>query len=209
MISIFVKDAKRLQAIFALVIVIAVTVAAPILVPSYVAAQEGNEEDPRCAVAGYGEVTGCPPQSGISEGCGVLDPSAADPELRKWRAVACDSAEFTAASQRPAAILCTETPPPGAEADARAACDPALACTENCNLVAKYINPLIRVASALVGVGVTIAIIWGGILISSSAGDPQRFAEGKRRITIAVLVLIGYFLFYQFLNWIIPGGLGA
>lgn len=201
--------ARRLRSLHALLLIAAVALVAPLTMPAYVSAQaEGEEEDPQCAVVNFGPVTECPPQSGITEGCGVLDPAGATPEERNWRPVACDSGEFTAASQRPGAILCTEEPLPGTEADARAACDPALACTENCNLVAKYINPLIKALSALVGVGVTVAIIWGAILIGSSGGDPQRFAQGKRRITVALVTLVGYFLFYQFLNWIVPGGVG-
>jgi Na+/H+ antiporter NhaA len=62
--------------------------------------------------------------------------------------------------------------------------------------------------SALVGIGVTISIIWAGIQYASSADDPQKVAAAKRRILVAVMVLLGYFLLYRFLAWVIPGGIG-
>lgn len=71
----------------------------------------------------------------------------------------------------------------------------------------KYINPLVGLLSAAVGVVVVIAIIIGGIEYSSSGGDPQRAASGRKHITNALLGLLVYFLLYAFLQFLIPGGL--
>src|ERR1700761_1036278 len=43
-----------------------------------------------------------------------------------------------------------------------------------CDLVTKYIDPLVAFLSALVGVAVVTSIIIGGIQYSSSAGDPSK-----------------------------------
>lgn len=209
----FLQFVRRLPAIAGLVAVVGFTLAGSLALPMAVQAEDAGgptEDDPKCAVVGFGPVTECPPQAGLGSGeCAVLNPTASDPAMRSWQPVGCDSQAFIDASVKPIAILCDGTAPPDAGPEYRAACDPALACAEDCNLVIAYINPAIRAASALVGIGVTTAIVWGGIKYSRSADDPQAVNEAKRIITTAILTLIGYFLFYQFLNWIIPGGLGA
>ncbi len=74
-------------------------------------------------------------------------------------------------------------------------------------LLTKYINPLMAVLSALVGVVVAGAIIYGGIEFTSSGGDPQRAASGKKHITNALIGLAAYLFLYTFLQFILPGGL--
>jgi hypothetical protein len=76
-----------------------------------------------------------------------------------------------------------------------------------CDLVKKYIQPLINTLAALVGVVVTIAIIAGGIEVSASEGDPQRAAKGKNRIRNGLIALLAFFLLYAFLQYIVPGGI--
>jgi len=71
---------------------------------------------------------------------------------------------------------------------------------------AKYINPLISLLSAIVGLVVVIAVIMGGIEYSSSGGDPQRAAAGRTHITNALLGLLAYIFLYAFLQFLIPGG---
>lgn len=73
-------------------------------------------------------------------------------------------------------------------------------------LFAKYINPLINLLSAAVGILVVISIIYGAIMFSTSGGDPQRAANGKNRIRNSLLGLLAYLLLYGFLQFIIPGG---
>lgn len=72
-------------------------------------------------------------------------------------------------------------------------------------LYAKYINPVIRLLSALVAVAVTLGIIIGGIQVTTSAGDPQKSAIGKNHIRNALLGLLAYLLLYSFLRFIVPG----
>lgn len=74
-------------------------------------------------------------------------------------------------------------------------------------LYAKYINPLVNLLSAAVGIIVVVAIIVGAIQFSSAAGDPQKAANGKKHIQNALLGLLAYLLLYAFLQFIIPGGL--
>lgn len=85
--------------------------------------------------------------------------------------------------------------------------DPALTgCTgENCNLVQKYLNPLINILSILVGVAVVMGIIYGGIQYSASGGDPQKAAAAKTHIRNSVVALIVYFFLYAFLKFLVPG----
>jgi hypothetical protein len=73
-------------------------------------------------------------------------------------------------------------------------------------LFTKYIDPVIQLFSAAVGLAVVIAVIIGGIEYTSSAGDPQRSAAGQKHITNALLGLFAYALFYVFLQFLIPGG---
>lgn len=75
------------------------------------------------------------------------------------------------------------------------------------DLVKNYLNPFIKLLSVLVGLAVIIGIIYGGIEYSTSAGDPQKAAAGKKRIRNAILALIVYALTMSFLNFIIPGGI--
>lgn len=88
--------------------------------------------------------------------------------------------------------------------------DPALGCSakNNCvNLVDKYVNPLIKLFSVLVGLVVTASIIVGAIQYSSATGDPSKVATARKRIFNAVYALIAYILLLAFLQWLIPGGI--
>jgi hypothetical protein len=78
---------------------------------------------------------------------------------------------------------------------------------EECGIVKRYINPLIRLLSVLVGIVAVIAIIFGAIQVSTSAGDPQKSASGKNHIRNALIGLVAYVLLFVFLQWIIPGGI--
>lgn len=79
----------------------------------------------------------------------------------------------------------------------------------SCDLTRKYINPIITLLSILVGLAVTVGIILGGIAISTAGGDPNKLAAGKQKIFASVVALIFFGLLWAFLNWILPGGLGA
>jgi hypothetical protein len=73
-------------------------------------------------------------------------------------------------------------------------------------LFTKYINPVIDLLSALVGVVVVIAVIAGAIEFSTAGGDPQRAASGRKHITNALLALLAFALLYAFLEFLVPGG---
>ena len=77
----------------------------------------------------------------------------------------------------------------------------------SCDIISKYVNPLINFLSALVGVGVVISIIIGGIQYSSSEGDPGKASAAKNRIRNAIIALITFIILYAMLNFLVPGGL--
>lgn len=88
--------------------------------------------------------------------------------------------------------------------------DPATSvnCTQegqSCNLISKYVNPLIKLLGILVGLAVTMGIIIGGIQYASSGGDPQRAANGKKHIVQSIIALVAFFFLYAFLGFLIPG----
>lgn len=73
-------------------------------------------------------------------------------------------------------------------------------------LFEKYINPAIQLLAVCVGLIVVIAIIVGAVEYITSSGDPQKAANGKKRIMSALVGLIAFLLIYAFLQFIIPGG---
>jgi hypothetical protein len=76
----------------------------------------------------------------------------------------------------------------------------------SCNPVTKYLNPLINALAIFAGIAVVIGIIVGGIQYSSSGGDPQKAAAGKKHIKMAIIALVGFFFLYTFLQFLLPGG---
>lgn len=87
--------------------------------------------------------------------------------------------------------------------------DPAVdaQCTgSKCDIIDNFVNPAIRLLSVLVGVAAAIGIIIGAIQVSTSAGDPQKAANGKNHIRNAIIALVTYVLLFVVLNWLIPGG---
>lgn len=91
--------------------------------------------------------------------------------------------------------------------------DPAVAFAKSkcgkdaCNIISNYVNPIIKLLTVLVGLAVVIGIIWGGIQIMTSAGDPQKSANGRNHIRNAVIAMIAYVLLFGILSWLIPGGI--
>ncbi len=85
-------------------------------------------------------------------------------------------------------------------------CCPTSATTAQACLFAKYINPVIAMLSVVVGLVAVIGIIIGAIQFSSSAGDPQKAANGKNHIRNALVGLLAYLLLFALLQFLVPGG---
>jgi hypothetical protein len=74
-------------------------------------------------------------------------------------------------------------------------------------IIAKYVNPAIRLLSGLVGVLVAISMVVAGIQYASAGGDPSKVVAARKRITNAILALLAYLFMFAFLQWLIPGGI--
>jgi len=85
-------------------------------------------------------------------------------------------------------------------------CPPQQTSSISC-LYGKYLTPAVELLSALAGIVIVGAIIFGAIEYITSGGDPQRAQSGKKRITEALIGLVAFLLLYAFLQFIIPGGL--
>lgn len=79
-------------------------------------------------------------------------------------------------------------------------------CVAGNNLFTRYVNPGIKLLSAMIGLLCVIGIMAGGLQYVSAAGDPQKVANGKRHIWTAILAFIAYLFFFAVLNFLIPGG---
>lgn len=85
--------------------------------------------------------------------------------------------------------------------------DPAIKCDHNnCDLIAKYVNPAIDLFSLCFGLIAVISLIAGGIQYSASQGDPQKTAMAKSRITNTILAIFAYLFLWTFLQFLVPGG---
>lgn len=85
--------------------------------------------------------------------------------------------------------------------------DPALDCINNrdkCNLIKKYINPIIAFLTAAVGIAVTIGIISGGIRYASAGDDPGKMNAAKKQIGTALVALFALLVLYAAIRWITP-----
>lgn len=119
-------------------------------------------------------------------------------------------------SAAPAAVECTPAaaapaePGPYTPSEVEKCEDPAMkancADTASCDLITKYVNPLIIFIGILAGIAVTIGIIIGGIQYASSGGDPQKAAAGKQHIKMSVVALIGFIFLWALLRFLLPGG---
>lgn len=74
---------------------------------------------------------------------------------------------------------------------------------------AKYLNPTVRVLSALAAVAVIIGIVIGGIQYSSSGGDPQKAAHGKGIVVKSLYALFVFLFLFGILQFFSPGGIGT
>lgn len=93
------------------------------------------------------------------------------------------------------------------EASAATCCPAGTENSAKTCFVAKYINPVVSLLSALVGVVVVISIIAGGLQYSSAGSDPNKVGAAKKRIANAVIALIGFIFLFALMQWLIPGGM--
>lgn len=80
--------------------------------------------------------------------------------------------------------------------------------SEDC-FFAKYINPTVKVLSAVAALAAVIGIMIGSIQYASSGGDPQKVAAGKGKIVKAIYGLVAFLFLYSALQFFTPGGVGA
>lgn len=183
---------------------IAATALAAIAVPLFVvsfsvsAAPAGKKktppDPPKCAILDQGRVT-CPDYITGAGTCWYEDPGGPNAGSKQgWVKTGCDSDIFKSASFPP--VTTSEDP-------ALTPCKRA----SHCDVVKTYIDPLIATLAAGVGVVCAISIVVGGIQYASSAGDPQKAAAARSRITNTIIALIGFFLLFAFISWLLPGGL--
>ncbi len=82
-------------------------------------------------------------------------------------------------------------------------------CSKNsntCDLVLKYVNPIIAFLSVSVGIVVVISVVLGGIQYSSAGDNPQATAAAKRRIINALLAGACFLFLLGFIEFLVPGG---
>jgi hypothetical protein len=76
-----------------------------------------------------------------------------------------------------------------------------------CDLIDKYVNPLINALAALFGVAAVTSFAIAGNQYSSSGGDPGKVTAAKNRVRNTIIALLTFLFLYALLNFLIPGGL--
>ncbi|MGH7195932.1 MAG: hypothetical protein ACREGA_04105 [Candidatus Saccharimonadales bacterium] len=76
----------------------------------------------------------------------------------------------------------------------------------NNTIIQNYLNPVINFLSLGVGILVVISMAIGGLQYITSAGDPNKAAEARKRITDSVIALVAFALMYAVLQFFVPGG---
>ncbi len=109
-----------------------------------------------------------------------------------------------------AATACTgseqplSTKAPGAE---QVCCPKGYQNSANACIFGKYINPVIKLLSLLVGVAVVGGLTWGGIQYASSAGDSQKVTKAKATMTKALIGIVTFMVFGAFLQFLSPSNI--
>lgn len=77
-----------------------------------------------------------------------------------------------------------------------------------CNtFVEKYVNPIVLVLTAMVGISAVLSIVIAGIQYTSSADDSGIVNKAKTRIFNTIIGLVAYIFMLAFLNYLVPGGI--
>lgn len=79
-------------------------------------------------------------------------------------------------------------------------------CLQN-NPIIKDLNDIITFLSAVVGIVIIGAMIYGGIRYSMAGDSPQETGAAKQQITNALIALVAFICIFSILQWLIPGGL--
>lgn len=78
-------------------------------------------------------------------------------------------------------------------------------CLQN-NPIVKYLNIIVDVLSAGVGIVVIGLIILGGIQYSLAGDNSSAITAAKQRMINGLIALLLYAFIFSFLQWIVPGG---
>lgn len=76
---------------------------------------------------------------------------------------------------------------------------------DKCDIIGKFINPIIGFLAAFVAIAVTIGIVSGGIRYASAGDDSSKIASGKKQIFGALVALIAFIGLYATIQWLSPG----
>ncbi len=93
--------------------------------------------------------------------------------------------------------------------DDRVCCPPGSGGSASDCLFAKYVNPTVRVLSAIAALAAVIGMIVGGLQYSASGGDPQKAAAGKGKVVKALYGLLAFLFLYSALQFFSPGGISS
>ncbi|MGH7237351.1 MAG: pilin [Candidatus Saccharimonadales bacterium] len=77
----------------------------------------------------------------------------------------------------------------------------------NTDIIKNYLNPVIDFLGAGVGIVIVIAMVIGGIQYTTSGGDPNKAAAGKKRLIDALIALVAFGFMYALLKFFVPGPL--
>jgi hypothetical protein len=87
------------------------------------------------------------------------------------------------------------------------AADPNADCSKDrCDLIKKWVNPVINLLSLSFGVIAAASLIAGGVQYSTSMGDAQKVTNAKKRILNTLVAVVAYIFMYSFLQFLVPGG---
>lgn len=78
-------------------------------------------------------------------------------------------------------------------------------CLKN-NPIIVWINFLINVLAAVVGVGAVAMLVFAGVQYTTAGDKPDQVEAAKKKIGAVVIGLVAFIFLYAFLNWLIPGG---
>jgi hypothetical protein len=101
---------------------------------------------------------------------------------------------------------CTDTAHPLDRDEYKEQCGCATNDPAQCGLTA-YVQLIINILSAAVGVVIAIMVVVGGIQYSMAHDNAQEVEAAKTRIRNAIIALLGFIFTYAFLQYVVPGGI--